>query len=476
MNTITSASNRVAQSIDANAQTADAAEQQGTPAQNTAPNTAAAVPADGTPVPRSNSLPPDSAVPANIARQLGLSPGTAGGAKPGQAPQNDAQPKNAAPQQGTPALVHTSTGVVKGVRQFGPERQMVLGPNDQAALDRYESAITKQQTVIQACHGKNQQAIDTAKQAIAQLNSDIAKDKKSLTEDRGDKQKLAADKKQLAADQKNLAAAKRDLSNATRADAKCPQLKIGISSVPTSAPPTKMASDEQAQAWNQAYGTDINFPKVFGAEGGSYADGYVPWWPDVRTNANGDRVVAVEKKKDGAVIATGYLTNKVKANPGVFGNGSQNSSGVTVGPGVDLGGQKKDAYFKKLTVTNADIKALTPDELQALKNKLSPYMELRRAEAAQYLIAHPLHLDDKEVKLLTGNAVATHVESVKSAYKKINPHGDFTKLNRNQQTILFSEAYQGGSGSSVFKATAKAYGSGNSSYNPPGREHGWINQ
>jgi len=180
------------------------------------------------------------------------------------------------------------------------------------------------------------------------------------------------------------------------------------------------------------------------------------------------------------VIATGYLTKKVDKHPEIFGNGTKNSSGVTVGPGVDLGGQKKGAYFEDLTALNNKAQILTSDQLQALKNKISPYMELQRANAAQYLIAHPLHLDEKELSLLTGNAVATHVKNVKSAYKAINkPNGDFTKLSKNQQTILFSQAYQGGvdkQKNPAFHATAKAYGSGNDSYDPGGREKGWINQ
>jgi len=449
------------QNFEANPHATDA---QNAPPPDTAADTGAAALPHDTPSIPNQSLPSNSVLHANIARQLGLSPGRPPlGAAGGQAPQNNAQPKNVDQRQDTPTLAHASTGVVKGVRQFGPERQIVLGHDDQAALDRYEGALAKQKAAIQACQGKNQQATDAAKQAITQLNSDIAKDKKNLKDDRGDKQKLAADQKQLAADQKNLAAAKRDLSQATHANATCPKLKTGISSVPPSAPPTLISGDQE-QALNQAYGTNINFRKVLNdAEGGSYADGYVPWWPDVRTNAKGDHVVSVDK--NGTVV--GYIGA----------NGGPNGSGVTVGPGVDLGAQKnKETYFTRLGATNIKTKSLTTDQLQALKDKLSPYMGLQRAEASQYLIAHPLHLNDKELELLTSNAVDTHLQPAKDAYKRINPKGDFTKLSENQQTILFSEAYQRGAASSVFRATAAAYGSGNSSYDPPGREHGWINR
>jgi hypothetical protein len=149
---------------------------------------------------------------------------------------------------------------------------------------------------------------------------------------------------------------------------------------------------------------------------------------------------------------------------------------VTVGAAVDLGGQKdKQKYLDSLGATNAKTSTLPPDQLQALKNKLTPYLGLQRAKASQYLLAQPLHLNDKELKLITNHAVETRLDSMKKTYEKINPKSDFTKLSRTQQTILFSEVYQRDVGSPVFRATAKAYGSGNASYDPPGRERGWIN-
>ena len=60
----------MAQTFDANPKAADAPGQRDTPAQGTAADTPAAVPADGTPVMRSKSLPLDSGLPPNIALQL----------------------------------------------------------------------------------------------------------------------------------------------------------------------------------------------------------------------------------------------------------------------------------------------------------------------------------------------------------------------------------------------------------------------
>jgi hypothetical protein len=144
---------------------------------------------------------------------------------------------------------------------------------------------------------------------------------------------------------------------------------------------------------------------------------------------------------------------------------------------VDFGSKKKDTYFKAPDKINAQTNSpLTPTQLQTLKDKLSSYLGLKRAKACQYLQAHLLNLGNDELNLLNNNEVQNTISETKKAYKKINPKGDFTQLSQNQQTILFSETYQRGPGRSLFKTTAAEYGNGNSNYDPPGREHGWINQ
>jgi len=75
MTAITSASHFLAQTFDANSKAADAPGQHDTPAQGTAADTPAAVPADGTSVMRSKSLPLDSGLHPNIALQLMQRPG-----------------------------------------------------------------------------------------------------------------------------------------------------------------------------------------------------------------------------------------------------------------------------------------------------------------------------------------------------------------------------------------------------------------
>jgi len=80
-------------------QATDAASQQNAPAQGTAANTPAAPP-DGTPVTRSSSLPPDSAIPAGIALQLkaGVAPGGAATGAGAAQPADGVQPATPLPK------------------------------------------------------------------------------------------------------------------------------------------------------------------------------------------------------------------------------------------------------------------------------------------------------------------------------------------------------------------------------------------
>ena len=370
---------------------------------------------------------------------------------------NDAQ-QTASPASDTAedatTLVHTSTGVNKqGVRQFGREHKENLSLGDKAELDHYNAVLQAQAKAIKASKDTKQQKINQVITTIGNLQSAIKQDKRNIATDRGDKKKLQADKKELAADQKNLNAAKLDLKKDE--NIKIATLEPRFNSVASPSKPTQITA-EQEQAVNAANGTDADISAVLNKlEGGSYADAYVPWWPDARTDAKGNQVVAVNKSGE----LQGYL--------GAGGNGEPNNSGVTVGPGVDLGGQKKDAYFKDLDNTNAKIKILSADELQALKNKISPYMGLTAAKASQYLGKYPLHMNGKELELVTDNAIYTTLDGVKKTYKNIDATGDFSKLTRGQQTILFSLAYQHGASDKIVKAAAAEYAKGKQNYVPP---------
>ena len=84
------------QDVETNPEAAGVAGQQNAPEQSAAADTCPAPPPDGSPAPRSQSLPPDSAVPANIALQLKQSPG---GGSSASGPIPESSPPASAPKQ-----------------------------------------------------------------------------------------------------------------------------------------------------------------------------------------------------------------------------------------------------------------------------------------------------------------------------------------------------------------------------------------
>ena len=168
-------------------------------------------------------------------------------------------------------------------------------------------------------------------------------------------------------------------------------------------------SDEMAQKINKKHGANINFEQISNYEGGQALRGYVPWWPIIKSiSKNGAITVLLnfEKKKDGSFAKTAS-DNKILSG--------SSQSGVTIGTGVDLGQQEPTAYKKRLKDFEVS---------QELIDKLEPYMHLKRAEAAEYLLAHPLTVTKKEADLLDAEMKDDHSSA--------------------EQTILFSRHYQDG--------------------------------
>lgn len=112
---------------------------------------------------------------------------------------------------------------------------------------------------------------------------------------------------------------------------------------------------------------------------------------------------------------------------------------MTIGTGVDLGQQKPAAYKERLK----DFKVS-----QELIDKLEPYMHLKRAEAADYLLAHPLTVTKEEADLLDAEMKDEHLRRTIAEYgdivKDIKKHRAFKELSSAEQTILFSRHYQDG--------------------------------
>lgn len=190
-------------------------------------------------------------------------------------------------------------------------------------------------------------------------------------------------------------------------------------------------SDEMAQKINKKHGANINFEQIANYEGGQALRGYVPWWPIIKSiSKNGAITVLLNfhKNDDGSLATT-------KDGSKILDGSSQ--SGVTIGTGVDLGQQEPTAYKKRLKDFEVS---------QELIDKLEPYMHLKRAEAAEYLLAHPLTVTKKEADLLDAEMKDDHLKNTIAEYngivKGIKKHRAFKELSSAEQTILFSRHYQ----------------------------------
>ncbi|WP_050714464.1 pesticin C-terminus-like muramidase [Ottowia sp. oral taxon 894] len=192
-------------------------------------------------------------------------------------------------------------------------------------------------------------------------------------------------------------------------------------------------SDEMAQKINKKHGASINFEQISNYEGGQALRGYVPWWPIIKSiSKNGAITVLLNFQED----KKGNFITKEDGTKIL--NGSS-QSGVTIGTGVDLGQQKPVAYKERLKAFGVS---------QELIDKLEPYMHLKRAEAGEYLLAHPLTVTKEEADLLDAEMKDDHLKNTIAEYgdivKDIKKHRTFKELSSAEQTILFSRHYQDG--------------------------------
>lgn len=206
--------------------------------------------------------------------------------------------------------------------------------------------------------------------------------------------------------------------------------------------------------------TCINGSFVSEAEGGSYMSPYVPWGP-----------ISGMNKKDGTPVLT-----------------AGNSSGVTIGTGVDLGAVKdSDAYLERLEKVGVS---------QETRDRLKPFLGKKKADACQALREAkkdgPLVLPSKDVELIDLDAMQSRVPQLKSQFKsahdlriktlnkqikaekakkagspdqgkidewqqQMDETNEFKDLTCAQQTVLFSTLYhQGGIGNSGIKPFVRA--------------------
>jgi hypothetical protein len=181
-------------------------------------------------------------------------------------------------------------------------------------------------------------------------------------------------------------------------------------------------SSKAADEINKSHGTKVNFDQLAQYEGGQATSGYVPWWP-----------------KDVSVTDGVVTVNPAKAPGGGNVLAGSSQSGVTIGTGVDLGQQDPSVYKKRLK--NAGIP-------QALIDKLSPYMGLKRAAACKYLRDHPLEVTKEEADMLDKEMKGQHVKDTKKQYddatNSVKNRKAFTELSEEEQTVLTSRHYQDG--------------------------------
>lgn len=202
--------------------------------------------------------------------------------------------------------------------------------------------------------------------------------------------------------------------------------------------------------------TCIDAAFVSKEEGGSYLSPYVPWGP----------ISGVSK--DGSPILT-----------------TGNSSGVTIGTGVDLGAiSDEETYLKRLEDAGVS---------QETRDRIKPFLGKKKADACKALreakTNGPLVLPQKDVELIDLDAMKSRVPGLKKQFetarlkrvknlnvqikkeqakKKSSPDqakietwqdeidstSDFNDLSCAQQTVLFSTLYHEGS---INKAHSKPF-------------------
>ena len=162
----------------------------------------------------------------------------------------------------------------------------------------------------------------------------------------------------------------------------------------------------------------IDYGKVADWEGGSFSRGYVPWGPKLVTVDKAIGEKATPHVVSIIVPSTGHNISGVAGQTKSTLTGNS-SSGVTIGAGVDFGGKTDKGYrasAKKAAKTSG---LLTEAEVDAMVDKLKPYMGLVRLEACKALRKTPLNLTQKEIDLLNYESLMTHKNEKISQYQGI---------------------------------------------------------
>lgn len=168
----------------------------------------------------------------------------------------------------------------------------------------------------------------------------------------------------------------------------------------------------------------------------NYAGAYVPWAPEFRSETVdvGNRNIKVlipSTERDHGNLS-GWKVGKYL-----------NSSGVTVGMGVDLG-RKTEQQINKLVDDGVNgMRLLNENQARALKTRLRQYIGKTRTEACQFLRMNPLTLTQDEVDTLNYSSVKDHLVETFKSYEKMTG-SSFADLAGQEQTLLLSKHYHTG--------------------------------
>lgn len=154
-------------------------------------------------------------------------------------------------------------------------------------------------------------------------------------------------------------------------------------------------------------------------EGGLATTGYVPWWPQSKSIGIDRGAIVLDTSRD----SSGRLLGAVGQ-----------SSGVTIGLAVDLGGQRPAEFRKRLEAAGAS---------KELIDKLMPYVGLKEAAACTYLRDNPLTITNEEAVLISTEMLKEKHTTTADHYNKITQK-EFSDLSPVEQTILYSRTYQDG--------------------------------
>ncbi len=138
-----------------------------------------------------------------------------------------------------------------------------------------------------------------------------------------------------------------------------------------------------------------------------------------------DEIRKVLECFEGKGLRKGYVPCKNGVPLGV--------SGVTIGTGVDLGQQSRDA------LANYGISS-------ALVDKLMPYVGLKKEDAIAALKLQPLVLSEAEVEELDNKVITEYIRAAARAYDVCKPARSFNQIPAQAQAVIVSMLYQRGRG------------------------------